>query len=276
MRLLRADVPHARFHGYAASADRRRPGSGAAGGFGFARGASRPLRARFLDYSIDSCAACGLCETVCPIGINTGSMSKAMRERHRSAFARGVAGFAGRHYGAALGLVRTGLRAASAFDAVTAGYGLDAAGAFMRGALGDSAPLVSHRATPRAGTRIGPKPVRAAGKPRAIYFASCAGQMFGPGRSDGQGEPLSVTLYRLAQKAGIELVTPKGAAHLCCGQPFDSKGLSREADRKAEEAAGALVEASAGGRWPVFSDTSPCSQRLKAAGAARLPSSRHR
>ncbi|MGO9543648.1 MAG: FAD-binding and (Fe-S)-binding domain-containing protein [Rhodomicrobium sp.] len=225
----------------------------------------------FLDYSIDSCAACGLCETVCPIGINTGSMSKAMRERHRSAFARGVAGFAGRHYGAALGLVRTGLRAASAFDAVTAGYGLDAAGAFMRGALGDSAPLVSHRATPRAGTRIGPKPVRAAGKPRAIYFASCAGQMFGPGRSDGQGEPLSVTLYRLAQKAGIELVTPKGAAHLCCGQPFDSKGLSREADRKAEEAAGALVEASAGGRWPVFSDTSPCSQRLKAAGAARLP-----
>jgi D-lactate dehydrogenase len=217
------------------------------------------LERAFLDFSIASCAACGLCETVCPVGINTGSMSKAIRGRHQGAFARGVAGLASRHYGTALGLVRAGLRAASAFDAVTAGYGLDAAGALMRGVLGNSAPLLSHRATPRAGARIKSKPAAESDKPRAIYW------------DERPGEPVSAALYRLAEKAGVAIVTPQRAAHLCCGQPFDSKGLFAEANRKAEEAIGALLTASEGGTWPVFSDTSPCSQRLKTVAAGRLP-----
>src|SRR5208282_5402400 len=37
-----------------------------------------------------------------------------------------------------------------------------------------------------------------------------------------------------------------------------------------EEAINALQQASENGRWPVFSDTSPCSQRLKTMAAGRL------
>ncbi len=225
----------------------------------------------FLSFSIDSCAACGLCETACPVGINTGTMSKAIRGRHRGAFARMAAGYAGRHYGAAIELVRTGLRAASAFDFVTAHRGLDAAGAAIRAAMGEKAPLVSRSATPMAGTKIKSADAFPAGRrPRAVYFASCAGQMFGPARGDPEGEPLPATLHRLADKASLELIAPPRPAGLCCGQPFDSKGLAAEADRKAEEAISALLQASEDGKWPVFSDTSPCSQRLKAAAAGRL------
>jgi D-lactate dehydrogenase len=212
-----------------------------------------------------------LCETLCPVGINTGTMSKAIRGRQRGATAHWVAGLAARHYGTAMGLARTGLRAASIFDAVTGGYGLDAAGGILRRAFGSGAPLLSHRVTPKAGSRVRrPQAAAAAERPRAVYFASCAGQMFGPGRDDPDGEALSVTLQRLAEKAGFELIVPPPAESLCCGQPFDSKGLLAEADRKAEEAVGALLQASENGEWPVFSDTSPCSQRLKAAAAGRL------
>ncbi len=225
----------------------------------------------FLNFSIDSCAACGLCETACPVGINTGAMTKAIRGRHQSAFARTAAGFAGQHYGAATRLVRTGLRAASAFDWATAHYGLDTAGAAMRAALGSRAPLVSHQAVPRTGTLArGNRAAPAAQKPRAIYFTSCAGQMFGPARDDPEGEPVPVVLARLADKAGLELIAPARPADLCCGQPFDSKGLAAEADRKAEEAIGALLLASENGKWPVFCDTSPCTQRLRATAAGRL------
>jgi D-lactate dehydrogenase len=94
--------------------------------------------------------------------------------------------------------------------------------------------------------------------------------MFGPAHDDRSGETVAVTLYRLLDKAGFEIITPTRQINLCCGQPFDSKGLSSEGDRKAEETISALIEASEDGRWPVFVDTSPCSQRLKSMAGGRL------
>jgi D-lactate dehydrogenase len=198
-------------------------------------------------------------------------MSKAIRGRNQGPLAHSVASVAGRHYGVAMAAVRSGLKVASAFDSVTGERGLDVVGAIMRTATVGHGPLVSHRVMPRAGTKIRPRlPDRNVEKPRVVYFASCAGQMFGPARDDRSGETVAATLYRLLDKAGFEIITPARQASLCCGQPFDSKGLFGEADRKAEETISALVQASEDGRWPVFVDTSPCSQRLKSMAAGRV------
>jgi len=231
----------------------------------------REFRRAFLDFSVDTCAACGLCEMACPVGINTATLSKSIRGRNQGPLAQSAASLVGRHYGLALGGVRAGLRAASAFDTATAGRGLDAVGALIRTATRGGGPVLSRRATPKAGAHIRPRtPERNIEMPRAVYFASCAGRMFGPARDDRSGETVDATLHRLLDKAGFEIVTPPRQAGLCCGQPFDSKGLLSEADRKAEETIDALVRASENGRWLVFSDTSPCSQRLKSLAAGRL------
>jgi D-lactate dehydrogenase len=228
------------------------------------------FRRSFLDFSIDSCAACGMCETACPVGINTGSMSKAIRGRERGTFALSLASLIGNNYGSAMGAMRLGLKAASVLETATGGRGLDAIGAALRAAGGDGAPRVSRRALPNAGANIRPNMVGTGEKPRIVYFASCAGHMFGPARDDRSGEPTATTLLRLLEKAAFSVIMPPTSASLCCGQPFDSKGFSAEADRKAEETVSALIEASENGRWPVFSDTSPCSQRLKQAASNRL------
>ena len=226
----------------------------------------------FLDFSVDTCAACGLCEAACPVGINTGAMSKAIRGRNQGALGRTVASFIGHHYQGATSAVRLGLSAASAFDSLTAGHGLNAAGALMRTVTGGRAPVVSRRATPRAGAMIERfETPRDPGARAIVYFASCANRMFGPARDDADGEDLSVTLFRLIEKAGLTVITPQRHPNLCCGQPFDSKGLAPEAARKGEEAIVALIKASDNGRWPVLIDTSPCSQALKEVAAGRLP-----
>lgn len=229
------------------------------------------FRRAFLDFSIDTCAACGLCEMACPVGINTGAMSKAIRGSNQGPLAKLVASQVGHHYGLAMGSIRAGLTVASAFDTATGEHGLNALGAIVRTATGARGPLVSHRSIPKAGTKIRPRdPNRNLEKPRVVYFASCAGQMFGPARDDRDGETVAATLYRLLEKAGFEIITPPRNASLCCGQPFDSKGLSGEADRKAEETISSLIEASENGRWPIFADTSPCVQRLRSMAAGRL------
>ena len=56
---------------------------------------------------------------------------------------------------------------------------------------------------------------------------------------------------------------PQGLDNLCCGQPFESKGLAAVADRKAMQLESALRSASQDGRWPIVFDTSPCSYRMQ-------------
>jgi D-lactate dehydrogenase len=59
-------------------------------------------------------------------------------------------------------------------------------------------------------------------------------------------------------------------AGLCCGQPFESKGLAATADEKAAELEAALRVASEDGRLPIIFDTSPCAYRIKRHVAGRL------
>ncbi len=50
---------------------------------------------------------------------------------------------------------------------------------------------------------------------------------------------------------------------LCCGTPFESKGLAEQADMKAAELEDALIKATNGGKLPVLCDTSPCLYRMR-------------
>jgi D-lactate dehydrogenase len=105
---------------------------------------------------------------------------------------------------------------------------------------------------------------------RVVYFPSCAARNMGAQRGDDDTEPLPVTAARLFAKAGYEIVYPERMDGLCCGQPFESKGLMEAADRKSTELEQALRDASEGGRLPIVFDTSPCAYRMRRFLAGRL------
>jgi D-lactate dehydrogenase len=81
---------------------------------------------------------------------------------------------------------------------------------------------------------------------------------------------LPTVAERLFQRAGFDVVYPPDLAGLCCGQPFESKGLMDAANFKSAELEAALAQASEGGRWPIVFDTSPCAYRMKKFVADRL------
>jgi len=97
---------------------------------------------------------------------------------------------------------------------------------------------------------------------RVVYFPSCAARNMGAQRGD-DSEGLPETAERLFRTAGFDVMYPQGLSNLCCGQPFESKGLAAVGDRKGAQLENALREASDNGRWSIVFDTSPCAYRMK-------------
>lgn len=201
---------------------------------------------------MDTCAGCGLCSTVCPLGIDTGGLIRAQRGEQAGWLTRTLGGLAAGHFGAAAALTRIGV-----------GAGRTAAALVGHGTLGKltggawKANLAPGRPAPVCGGN--------AGGERIVYFAACAGRLFG-----GESRPLAETVIEVCERAGFEVVQPKSVDRLCCGQSFAGKGLADLAREKAEELEAALVEASENGRFPIVFDASACALRMKAHVAGRL------
>lgn len=203
----------------------------------------------------DSCAACGLCELRCPVDINTGDLTRAIRadnNRRWHWLAQLIAG----HFGLVVGLARVGLRIV---DQVANLVGRKRFARFCR-----QLHRLSRGAIPlwQASLSGGARPVTTEAPGDAgeavIYFPACPGRMMDP--------DLSATMISLLQRAGFQVIIPPGADNECCGMPFASKGFADIARNKGE-ALQTLLEQSRGGRpIPLLCDASPCSQQL-----AQLP-----
>lgn len=93
----------------------------------------------------------------------------------------------------------------------------------------------------------------------------------GPSADDPEKDPLPVVMERLLNRAGFQVFYPNGPVeNLCCGQPFQSKGLDKQANQKLSELEKTLWWASNAGQYPVLMDTSPCAFRAQTAGKERL------
>ena len=210
----------------------------------------------YLYMGLDTCATCGLCSTACPVGIETGALTRAVRGERLSSVARSLGRVAANHFGATQALARTALKAGHLAEAIVgpAALGRLTGGAWKAG-MPRPQPLGSPSRAPRgSGDKV-------------VYFPTCAGRMFG---ADTPEQALSATVIRVLERAGYAPIVPEGASSLCCGQSFASKGLADDADRKSAELEAALLRASDNGRYPVILDASACSLRMKTFLAGRL------
>jgi D-lactate dehydrogenase len=224
------------------------------------------LRSHYAYAGMDTCAACGLCATVCPVGIETGKLIKALRADQVGPTAASIGAGIGRSFGATTTAVRVGLKVADGLHATIGTKAMTGLTGGLRRASGDRIP----RWTP-----FMPRAARwsatagSSGPERVVYFPSCASRTMGPARGD-DGDDLPAVTERVLRRAGYDVVYPPQLDGHCCGQPFDSKGHAASANAKAEELEQALRAASEDGRLPIVFDTSPCAYRMKQALQDRL------
>lgn len=220
------------------------------------------------DYmAIDTCAGCGLCSTVCPVGINTGDLVRQLRH-DKNESREGLSEWIANHFGTVTSATKAAFGVADASHAV---LGSKAMGAVTRTARKISGNKIGYW-SPEMPTPA-PKIITTESesqsdnssnnKLKVIYLPSCASRTMGPARGAAEQTALVDKTEALLRKAGFEVIYPQGLKEQCCGMPFKSKGMFNQANAKAAETIQMLLEASNNGEIPVYCDTSPCTMQLK-------------
>lgn len=220
------------------------------------------------DYpGLQTCAVDGMCQTACPVDINTGDLVKRLRvDTHGRLTNRGWAA-AAKHWSTTTRAASAGLSVAAASpDALASGASTLArtlGGAENVPQWSPDLPAGGRRRSRRSGAASPPDSA-----PVAVYLPSCVNAMFGPAEtSNGErGTGVQSALERLCRAAGVVLVVPADVDALCCGTPWTSKGLTAGARVMRDRTATALATAAAtpaGHDLPVITDASSCTEGLR-------------
>jgi D-lactate dehydrogenase len=207
---------------------------------------------------IDTCAADGLCSQACPVGINTGDLSRELRAQRNQKYQRS-ANWVADHFAGVSSASRSALKLVDVTQKVLGSEKLNAVSQAMHRLSAKKIPQW-HNAMPSAARKPAPVPVADAD---LVYFPSCASRTMAPAQDDAERRSLVEVTQHLARKAGLRLRMLDDVEQHCCGMPLESKGHFAQADRMRARLNQALLEASDDGRIPVLIDTSPCVFRMQ-------------
>lgn len=212
----------------------------------------RNLTKSFKYQGDDSCAGDGLCAISCPLSIDTGVMIKHLRARNNARKRPGnpIATWISNHFPLVHFFIRLGLGFMTAINRIIP---------FRKIWIWDR-----HMPRPvKLKALKAPEQSKDSGKMKVVYFPSCINQSMGTAVKVKEKLSLVEVTVQVLEKAGYEVIFPKGMNKLCCGTPWESKGFFDIADAKSGELEKALLDVSNNGAYPVLCDTSPCTHRMK-------------
>ncbi len=211
--------------------------------------------ARDYNYEgVETCAVDGMCQTACPVDINTGTLVKHLRAKDAGKVESAVWGAAAKHWGVVTQGAGLALGAAAKVPSAVV-QPVNRSGRKILG--GDTLPLYSSELPAGGKARRRPAP---AGSPAAVYFPACVNVMFG---SAGEGSAgIQESFEQLCSAAGLELLVPEGISDACCGTPWSSKGMSAGLAEMHVRTLRLLREATGDGELDVICDASSCTEGL--------------
>ena len=235
----------------------------------------RTLRREYDYDGVQTCAVDGMCQTACPVLINTGDLVRRLRGENAGTLSQKGWKTAAQQWNLVTRGASVGLTVAdavpAALPAVATVVGRALLGADVVPRYSDDLPAGGHRRRVIADDPGGPFATQ------AVWFSSCTNTMFGAAQPElGAGAALGVaeSFAALCERAGIRLVTPLDLPSLCCGTPWKSKGLTEGYAVMRDRVTASLRVATHDGELPIVVDASSCTEGLdvllESAGAASL------
>ncbi|RXJ68601.1 4Fe-4S ferredoxin [Halarcobacter ebronensis] len=217
---------------------------------------------------LETCAACSLCSTACPVKIDTGSLTKYLRAEQISPRADKVATAIANNYKATLQGMRIGLKGVNLVHKILGTSSLEAIAStfrdWSRGTLPKWTPYLPK------GININTRFEQQVLEKKVVYFPSCINRSMGRNSKSTVDEELFDLTVKLLKKAGFQIIFPEEMDKLCCGMPFSSKGYKDQGKIKSDELEESLKKASNQGDYPILCDMSPCTKTMIGNFGSRL------
>ncbi|WP_300164172.1 FAD-binding and (Fe-S)-binding domain-containing protein [Solidesulfovibrio sp.] len=208
-------------------------------------------------FGNQTCAADGLCATVCPVSVDTGVFTKDYRRRESTERGRRIGRWVAEHYGLVTTLARQGLGLSHAVHNLLGTRAMTAMTHGLRKLSGGLVPYWTPNAPKAAPAMRFCDTSQGRGR-QVVYFPSCTTRAMGPAAPDPDQRGLFEATMSVLAKAGFDVLFPEGMRELCCGLTLESKGMHDQASRKSAELEAALRRVSRDGEVPILCDASPC------------------
>ena len=230
------------------------------------QGSSEELQALQKAYEyqgIDTCAATGLCADRCPVGINTGDLVKKLRQTKYQKMIP-IAQWSADHFATCEKVLKAGLKINRVLKSLIGDSTMNRLSKGAHSVTKGRSPIWLAE-IPQSNRHSAEAPISHSNleNKKVVYLPSCASRAMGASSQDPDQRSLTEVTLSLLDKAGFEPIIPTTVNELCCGMPYDSKGMTNIADSKLQQLEAALWEASKQGTYPVLFDTSPCTQRAR-------------
>ncbi len=188
--------------------------------------------------ALETCAADGSCQIACPVGIDTGSLVKQLRNEGHPPGAERLEMAKAQRWDLVEGASRLGLRVGGPLARRTR------RGRALPGAAASKLPVTIHSGA------------------AAVYVPSCTNRIFA-------GSP-AAALVAVSDRAGLPVWIPPDVVGSCCGLPWSSKGFGEAHRFKANEMVERLWAWSGEGALPVVIDAASCTNATVEPGAGVL------
>ena len=218
------------------------------------------LESAFPYDALDTCATDGLCATACPVGIDTGQLTKRFRSTRHSPAAREIARLTAERFALVERGVRLALTAGRAGRAMMGSAAITAVTRAARSLFGSQVPLWIEPMPAPAKPDL-PATVREGAA--AIYFPSCISRTMGALPGEPGEMSVAEAFVAVAARAGTPLHIPEDVRGRCCGVPYSSKGFTEAHALVINGTVARMWEWSDRGALPVVIDTSPCTYGLR-------------
>ena len=209
------------------------------------------LQKQYEYYGDETCAACSMCKTLCPLAIDTAKIAINLRKKN-SHKTENLANKIYSNMSSVVGLAKFGLSMASITYSI---FGAKNISKFTNKINSFTTFPATNEYLPLPNRHIlKNKEIKA--DERVVYFTTCMNRGFAPSKLAFDKRPIQEVFESICDKANVGVIYPDNINELCCGKAFmDYEELS---ERIKEKMKNSLLKATQNGKYLVVIDHSAC------------------